>query len=98
MSYEFIDDWCRSAANDKNMSECNVVNIFWRFIDIFAMLANECELVEHCLDTGEYSTVKSSQRYVLLHQNSLRNQSDLGRLKDVFVVIILVVFFRISVG
>lgn len=42
------------------------------------MNGNECELIRHCIDTDEYSTVKISQQYVLIHRTIARNQIDFG--------------------
>ncbi|CAF0901148.1 unnamed protein product [Adineta steineri] len=36
------------------------------------MANNQYELVQHCLDTGEFITIKTSQRYLLLHRNLIK--------------------------
>lgn len=49
------------------------------------MNGNECELLRHCIDTDEYSTVKISQRYILIHRTIIRNQTDFSTIQ-VFVI------------
>lgn len=44
------------------------------------MTDNQYELVQYCIDNGEFVTVKLSNHYLLIHQNVLNNQSDLGNL------------------
>jgi hypothetical protein len=41
------------------------------------MTDNQYELAQHCIDTKEFLTIKIFDRYLLFHQNVVRNQLDL---------------------
>ncbi len=43
------------------------------------MTDNEYELVQHCIDTNEFVTIKVLDRYLLFHNNILNSQLDLGK-------------------
>jgi hypothetical protein len=45
------------------------------------MTDNEYEIIQHCINTDEYLTIKVLDRYLLFHDNILCSQLDLGKAK-----------------
>jgi hypothetical protein len=43
------------------------------------MTDNQHELVQHCIDTEEFVTIKINDRYLLFHENVVNSQLDLGK-------------------
>ena len=43
------------------------------------MTDNDDELLQHCIDTDEFVTTKTSHHYLLFHEHILNSQLDLGK-------------------
>jgi len=56
------------------------------------MTNNQYELAQHCLDTGEFLTIKTYDRYILFHQNAIKysdnQQTDFGKIIKSFFLFI----------
>ncbi len=52
------------------------------------MTNNQYELAQHCLDTGEFVTIKTYDRYILFHQNAINysdnHRTDFGKIIQAF--------------
>jgi hypothetical protein len=53
-------------------------------VDFIIMTDNQHELVQHCIDTEEFRTIKISDRYLLFQENVIKHsnnhQLDLGKI------------------